>query len=83
LLLARLLSVRISSTKETTRVKDGLVMGVMIPKGTAVVVTSILVTALFIFLLERTSLARFAGVLFAGYPREVAPTPDGIGSDHA
>ena len=49
----------------------------------AVVVTSILVTALFIFLLERTSLARFAGVLFAGYPREVAPTPDGIGSDHA
>ena len=38
LLTARMLAVRVSSRKSSTTVKDGLLMGVMIPKGTAAAV---------------------------------------------
>ena len=93
LLVARMVSVRASANKSSTGQKDALIMGVMLPKGTAaavlasiplqmglaggeqiqnimysVVVISIIVTAVLIFLLERTPLGKVFKLAFLGYP---------------
>lgn len=93
LLLARLVSVRFSTDRRTTTVRDARLMATMIPKGTAaavlgslllqmgvaegemvqnliyaVVVLSIIFTALLVFFQEKTPLFRLLNVAFRGYP---------------
>ncbi len=92
LVAARLVAVRVSTRKDISSRGDALIMGVMVPKGTAaavlaaiplqmsladgeivkntiyaVVVLSIVLTAVLLFLLDKTPARKILGVVYAGY----------------